>query len=202
MRALADDEIHLWWLPWRPGDDRSALRSVLAGYLDVDPNDVRFAAGKHGKPSLQDPSQRLRFNWSHCPGLAVVALAYDIELGIDIEHAERSTQALAIARRWFASSELALLEALSGAERLRAFAAIWTVKEAVLKALGHGLNFGLGKVLVDLATDGMVNLQSIDGTAATAAAWQLEHPQAPAPGIASALAWQGGSRTLRGFDRT
>lgn len=201
MRALAENEIHLWWLPWQLGDDRRDLRAVLATYLGVDAETITFASGTHGKPRLDGLPNRLRFNWSHTADIAVVAVTLDIELGVDIEHEQRHTRALGIARRWFAASELALLEPMNEAERLRAFAAIWTVKEAILKAMGYGLSFGLGQVVVDLTADGTPKLQTVGSEVGMTANWKLAHPEAPIPGIVSALAWRGPARRVRSFDR-
>lgn len=117
---------------------RHAL-SRLTGHL---PETWRFAAGPHGKPHLADPPPgcRLRFSISHTRGMAAVAVAQGMEVGVDVEAADRAGLDLALAERFFAPEEAAGLRAIHDARRAREhFIALWTLKEAFVKALGTGL---------------------------------------------------------------
>ena len=69
--------------------------------------------------------------------------------GVDIEVA-RNVDARRIAQRYFAASELALLDTLDGQARERAFFRLWTLKEAAVKALGEGLAGNLARLEFDL----------------------------------------------------
>jgi 4'-phosphopantetheinyl transferase len=60
-----------------------------------------------------------------------------------VEDVSREANFLGIARA-FAPSERSLLEGSSPEERRRRFFALWTLKEATLKALGTGLSLSLG----------------------------------------------------------
>jgi 4'-phosphopantetheinyl transferase len=64
---------------------RWALRAVLCRYLRRAPGEIRLATGEHGKPRLAEPAGRLAFNLSHSDGLAVIAVAQDREVGVDVE---------------------------------------------------------------------------------------------------------------------
>jgi phosphopantetheinyl transferase len=100
----------------------------------------RFALqdAKSGKPAL-DPAQALpdlHFSLSHTRGLAACAVGRPHALGIDAE-AWRAPAPIELAARYFAPAEARLVAA--PAERPSTFYRLWTLKEAYLKATGHGL---------------------------------------------------------------
>ncbi len=127
-RILGERERVLW------ARSRVVLRILLGRYLDLDPRELRFELGLHGKPALhadagsapgpgggtamhRDAQQipDLRFNLSHSGELMLVAVTAAREVGVDVEMArERYT-----------------------AEFLRE----WTMREATVKCLGAGLTF-------------------------------------------------------------
>ena len=65
------------------------------------------------------------------------------ELGVDAEWTGRGRRVAAVARRCFAASEATALLALPEAEQLGRFYALWTLKEASLKAEGNGISMNL-----------------------------------------------------------
>ena len=72
---------------------------------------------------------------SHSGGYAALAQAHpSLRLGVDLE-LNRPRDVLAIARTAFSESEARALQAAAGPERERLFYAMWTVKEALAKAL-------------------------------------------------------------------
>jgi len=74
--------------------------------------------------------------------------------------------------------------------RERAFLRLWCAKEAVLKAHGHGLAFGLHRLeFADI--QGRLHLQACDPALGRAEHWSLQEI-APAPGYLGALAWRRG----------
>jgi 4'-phosphopantetheinyl transferase len=76
---------------------------------------------------------------------------------------------------------------------------LWTHKEAVLKAIGAGLNFGLDRVEFALDRDSEVGaMLHIAAEAGSASEWNL-HRIDPAPGLVGALAWRGAARSVRTF---
>lgn len=190
---LHDDEIHVWWLDYRRALGRAPLRGILAGYLDVPPESLAFVAGEHGRPALADASGGLQFNWSHSGEHALVAVARGIQPGIDLERLRARPRALEIAQRFFCAEEAAALAALPSAQRDAAFLALWTAKEAVLKATGRGLAFGLDRLQLE-APPAPARILRLDGD--DAAAWQLLG-LTPATGHVASLAWRGAPRRVR-----
>ncbi|HSR94480.1 MAG TPA: 4'-phosphopantetheinyl transferase superfamily protein [Solirubrobacterales bacterium] len=118
---------------------RWALRTVLGRYLEEDPAEVLLRLGKHGKPMLAAPSPVLRFNLSHSADLALVAIAWEREVGVDVERIAPRRELAALARRALGRAEADAIEGMPPEDRLDAFHAAWTRREAVAKCLGTGL---------------------------------------------------------------
>ena len=122
----------------RFGAARAGLRTLLGRHLDADPQSLAFATNEFGKPRLAGDGQ-VHFNLSHCEERAVLAIS-NAEVGIDLER-ERPIEHVDLARRYFHRHEVAAITALRDeAEQRRAFFLVWTLKEAVVKALGTGLS--------------------------------------------------------------
>jgi 4'-phosphopantetheinyl transferase len=173
---------------------RATLRHILGEALDIRPADVRFTYGPHGKPELapgQDPE--LAFNVAHAGDLALYALARGRRVGVDVEQMADDVDGLAIARRYFAESEVALLETLPGIERQRAFYRLWTAKEAYAKAFGGPLATALQGVTVAPDATGRPVLY---GTEREAGLWTL-HLVDPEPGYLGAVVAEGRDWDLR-----
>jgi 4'-phosphopantetheinyl transferase len=117
----------------------AALRAILGTYTEAP---LDFALAEHGKPYLPAVPD-LHFNLSHSHWMAVVAVARDIEIGVDIERFRPLPECMAIAERFFPPSEAAALADVPPAAREREFFRRWTRIEARLKALGIGL-YGTG----------------------------------------------------------
>ena len=119
---------------------RGLLRVILGRYAGVDPAAFVFSYGAAGKPAIADPpdARRFTFNVSHSAGVALIAVARQRPIGVDVERL-REIEALEIARRFFSQGEIAAVQSVSGAERQRVFFSCWTRKESVLKACGAGL---------------------------------------------------------------
>ncbi|MEP7075448.1 MAG: 4'-phosphopantetheinyl transferase superfamily protein [Acidobacteriota bacterium] len=119
---------------------RGTLRKVLGGYLDKSPEALRFSLRHYGKPDLSNGNSHLRFNVSHSHGMAVIAVALNREVGVDIEFVNFDFDVSSVARNVFSAGEYLRFEALSPNGQVLAFFAAWTRKEALLKALGDGLS--------------------------------------------------------------
>ena len=199
-QALGNNEIHLWFFPIWEGStsavaDSPGLRALLAGYLDCAPGDMAIERDQHGKPRLVNG--RLEFNLSHSGGAVLVGVSRAQALGVDLEVSRRTRQVLELAGRYFHADEVAALAALPEASRQLAFLRLWSCKEALLKAQGRGIAFGLHRVVVGLDADGEVtDLHAIDGE--PAAAWHIRRIY-PLANAAAALAWQGPECSVRAF---
>jgi phosphopantetheinyl transferase len=64
---------------------RWALRSVLGRYLEREPAEIELRFGSRGKPMLAASNSPLRFNLSHSGELALIAVAGEREVGIDVQ---------------------------------------------------------------------------------------------------------------------
>ncbi len=133
------------------------MRAMLSSRVPVSPADWRFAEGAHGKPEAVMPpgAPPLRVNLSHARGMAAVALAVGHEVGVDVERRERGDLTLELAERFFAPSEVVALRALPDDRRTDGLFAVWTLKEAVIKALGRGLAMPLDSFAVDWEPPGV-----------------------------------------------
>jgi 4'-phosphopantetheinyl transferase len=63
---------------------RWALRMTLSRYIDEEPAELRIDVADGGKPRLAGEAA-VRFNLSHSGELALIAIASDREVGIDVE---------------------------------------------------------------------------------------------------------------------
>jgi 4'-phosphopantetheinyl transferase len=177
------------WLPWRPGAPaEDAARLWLAPQLDCAPQAIALVRDRHGRPRLQTPADA-DIGWSHSGEGLLLAFGRGATLGIDLERERPRPRALDLARRFFDFSEAQWLEAQADeATRAAAFVRLWCAKEAVLKAHGRGLAFGLHR-LVFAERDGVLRLVDSDPALGSPAQWQL-HEFVPHPGYRAALAWR------------
>ncbi len=118
---------------------RSVLRSILGFYLDKDAARLEFSSNRYGKPFLCGVDSRFRFNASRSGGLLVVAVALEMEVGVDVELIDPVLEFDDIVKRFFSAGEAEGLRDLDPAGRVRAFYDCWTRKEAFVKAVGTGL---------------------------------------------------------------
>jgi 4'-phosphopantetheinyl transferase len=124
---------------------RAFTRSVLSRYIGnlATPSSLTFERNEHGKPEISHPKASLRFNLTHTPGLIGVAVTNGAAVGLDAESIHRKTKgnALKLAQRRFAKSEIEQLKSLGGDPEAQAalFIKLWTLKEAYVKAIGRGI---------------------------------------------------------------
>lgn len=119
---------------------RAMVRTLLSAYDGRPPEEWRFEVGEHGKPRLATGlDSRLRFNVSHCSGRIACALALDVEVGVDVEDAERQVEVSRLSNRFFSAHEAQTLAQLPVEEQQRRFFTYWTLKEAYIKVIGLGL---------------------------------------------------------------
>lgn len=128
----------------------AGLRLALGRHLDRDPRSLSFTSNASGKPRLADGGS-VHFNLSHSGERAVLAIS-DREVGIDLE-CMRPIEHLDLATRYFHPREVEAIAGMSDEEgQHRAFFRVWTLKEAVVKALGDGLAIPLQSFEVSIAS--------------------------------------------------
>lgn len=131
---------------------RVVLRLALSRYAAVHPAAWTFGAPPGRRPEIAAPATgvRLRFSVSHTDGCVACAVAAEDAVGVDVEAVSRPVHVGRMAARWFAAAEHAALALLPPAQRRRAFFALWTLKEAWVKARGDGLTVPLDRCAFDL----------------------------------------------------
>jgi len=186
-------------LPHVPGlRGEPQVRDLLAAWLGDRAAPPPIARDAWGRPRLQAPFEDLDAGWSHSGEQLLLALGRDVVLGVDLERQRPRPRALELAQRFFAPAETQRLHALAPDAREAAFLRLWCAKEALLKAHGRGLAFGLHRLefaVVD-ANDGdsdgagsSLRLLACDPELGEPAQWQLRE-WTPQPGYLAALAWR------------
>lgn len=194
--ALPADTVHLWWChSRRPADDALAqlaadehaaaarfhfdrdrqrhlatrwlLRRTLSRYAAVAPADWRFGRNAWGKPFVAAPdlAAPLHFNLSHSADVVLLAVARQPQLGVDVE-AHPPDDWLPIARQVFAPAEIDWLRAAPAAVQGARFLRLWTLKEALVKALGQGLSAPLQQLVLQPLASSADDLQAGDAPTA------------------------------------
>ncbi|NPC72615.1 4'-phosphopantetheinyl transferase superfamily protein [Corallococcus exiguus] len=136
------------------------VRLTLSRYAPVAPEAWRFVPNEYGRPAIVGPEgQWLRFNLSHTDGMALVAVGRDVDLGADIEDAERPGETVEIADHYFAKTEVQALRSLPKERQRERFFEYWTLKEAYIKARGAGLSLPLDQFGFDLVPGQMPGIR-------------------------------------------
>lgn len=191
--TLDNDTIHVWRLRYERAQRREPLRALLGVYLNQSADAVALVESAHGRPELAEPwNRRLQFNWSHSGDSALVAIARGVVPGIDVERVRPRAHVMQVAKRFFHPDETSALMALDVAQRERAFLQLWTSKEAVLKAMGRGIAFGLDRLCLTVfpATPRLIWIDGDD-----AAQWRL-HSFWLGTDYVACLAWCGAPQAI------
>lgn len=186
-----------WW-PYRRGEAaESRVRAWLGAAWVLAPEALVLTRDAFGRPHLDGGTHHVDLNWSHSGDWLIAAYAEGAQVGgmrvgIDIELLRPRPKALALAQRFFAPEETAWLATLAEdpARLQHAFTRLWCAKEAVLKAHGRGLSFGLEKLWLELDDDETApQLLACDPALGGPGDWRLE-AWSPAPGYLATLAWR------------
>lgn len=163
-------------------------RAWLGEVLGCAPEAVPLHRDAQGRPRLVGDAAGCDASWSHSGDRLLLAFGRGVGLGVDLERERPRPRALALARRFFAPEEADWLAALPKQAREPAFVRLWCAKEAVLKAHGRGLAFGLQRLHFAERED-VLFLADCDPALGAAGDWQL-HEWSPQPGYRAALAWR------------
>jgi 4'-phosphopantetheinyl transferase len=132
------------------------LRMIVSRYVNKRPETLTIIPGRHGKPSLTGrfgAGEKIHFNLAHSHDYALIAVARNREVGIDLERIRGDIESLKLAEQFFLPSEFERLRHLPRDQANRLFFALWTIKEAYLKARGTGLSLGLDRFEVQLVPE-------------------------------------------------
>ena len=172
---------------------RGFLRQLLGAYLRIAPSQIRFSVNEYGKPALDSSlNAYLRFNLSFSEDLVLFAIAYEREVGVDVERVRSDFEIDAVARRFFSTLEQSFLRKLPHHHQAEAFFCGWTRKEAYLKAHGRGLSLPLDQFDVSLLPGEPAKLLATRHAPADVQRWRMLHLE-PAPGYVAALVVEGGN---------
>ncbi len=174
------------------------VRTTLSRYAALAPGRWVFIRNAHGRPEIGAVRDLppLRFNLSHTDGLVACAVTLARDIGIDVESHARRRINLRVADRFFAPGECAALERMRAAERPAGFLALWTLKEAYIKARGLGLALPLRLFAFALSEEGVADVIFDERLGDNASAWQFELTR-PGPGYVLSLAVRTGGDTLK-----
>jgi 4'-phosphopantetheinyl transferase len=179
---------------------QTVLRRILSRYLCQPPSTITLSAGPFGKPSVPRTLSELplEFNLTRSSELCLVAIASDRSVGIDVEKCDPTIPVDLISSRYLHPRERAALRALPPQDQSLAFLSCWTRKEALLKALGYGLQVGLEQFAVTVTPD-EASLLAVDWDPEEAARWSLRTLPVGRDYV-GAMAAQGHDFELRFFD--
>ncbi|HYX50502.1 MAG TPA: 4'-phosphopantetheinyl transferase superfamily protein [Ktedonobacteraceae bacterium] len=168
------------------------LRTILGSYMHVEPGKLRFSYNSQGKPYLAEPFQgkKLEFNMSHSHEIALFAVTFNRQVGVDLEHVYLFAETDSLADRILSQSEKAAWRKYSANNRLETLFRYWTCKEAYVKATGEGLRLPLEKIHISPMQESEARIISINHSVRMASRWSLQELH-PVPGFAAALVVEG-----------
>ncbi len=104
--------------------------------------DAVIAHSPAGKPVLQaaDGTVALHISLSHARGMVACAIARRFDLGLDLEWLDRRADLAPLVGQFFNDGERVVLQSMPEHARTQMIYHIWTIKEAILKAMGTGLS--------------------------------------------------------------
>ncbi|WP_165501361.1 4'-phosphopantetheinyl transferase family protein [Pedobacter psychrodurus] len=111
---------------------RLAIRKIISRYTGAVPQSVIFNQEANKKPS----SMGVEFNISHSGHYILIAMSEN-PIGIDIEHVDHPVDVAQLIPYCFDTVEEGFIA--SSVDEKESFFALWTRKEALLKATGEGL---------------------------------------------------------------
>ena len=121
---------------------RAALRSILCRWLDCKNDQLAFGALEHGKPFALMSGQPapVSFSVSHSGRHGLIAVATRERLGVDVEDRIPRRNFNGLTETVFGPNEQAEFRLLADHDRSATFYMLWTLKEALIKALGTGFS--------------------------------------------------------------
>ena len=120
---------------------KGMVRAVLGQYLQNEPQAVRFLHEENGKPNL-DPEgdvHDIRFSLSHTDEMVCLGISKKSRIGLDIVKSDSRYPFLATAQYLFTPGESQWITQTPSHEQHIRFFRIWSLKEALLKAMGGGV---------------------------------------------------------------
>ena len=145
--SLLDDEERDQWRRFlQPGPrrrfalSRAALRTVVSRRLDCKGERIAFGSSPYGKPfaQVQGTPAPISLNVSHSGDHGLIAVAPMGRLGIDVEERSNRHNLDGPIVDVLGPDERSELSRAIGDRKIHMFFRLWTIKEALIKALGTG----------------------------------------------------------------
>lgn len=152
---------------------KAILKSLLAYFSNKSEMKIDFSYGKIGKPFLSDNSN-VQFNCSHSENGVVIAIALNLEIGIDLEQLSRKVNRSKLASFLFTPTELIAYNQLEDTHQQQFFIDLWTKKEAILKATGEGLTRPMNTLTVALNEEKKLTVKMSGESSENNTDWFLE----------------------------
>jgi len=171
---------------------RGLLRDSLGTYLNKDPKQIEIKLTEYDKPFTTEmiDGKNISFNVSHSHGKAIIAIGLDRNIGIDIEKIRSDVEFEKLSKRYFSDTENKALMQCEHVIRAETFYTIWTRKEALVKAIGKGIAFGLKEFEVSASKDKPPFLLNTHWDNAQLEKWTIINVEAP-DGYITSLASDG-----------
>lgn len=173
---------------------RARVREILGRYVDQPGPEVDVVTRVDGKPRLAGAPGWFDFSFTRCEGLHACAIGRDRRIGIDVETLTADRDTAAIAATYASPAEADWIRSLPVAQQTAAVTALWTRKEAFVKAAGPALQVPLHAFSVPVSADGAIDAPL--ASAGHAVSWTVRSFE-PAPGVVGAVAAEGGWRLTR-----
>ena len=132
---------------------RAALRAVLCRQIGCCNEQLAFGAADRGKPYavVQGEAAPVSFNISHSGAHGLIAVAEAGRLGVDVEERRTPRHLDGLIETVLGPDERAELALARGCRKLHLFFNFWTIKEALIKALGLGLAMDMSRLEIPAA---------------------------------------------------
>ena len=156
---------------------RAALRAILCGRLGCANEALSFGEEGRGKPvaRLSGNPAPVSFSVSHSGVHGLIAVAMAGRLGVDVEERVPRRDLDALIEAVLTPDERVAIEAAGAGERLGRFYGLWTIKEALVKALGTGLQLDLAGFAVPAAMRRGVTTGEFRFPHLPAVTWRVEN---------------------------
>ncbi len=135
---------------------RGGLRWILSSYTGVPPDALVFEEGDYGKPFVRSPSIHHEFNVSHSGDYVLIGITSGAQCGVDIEASRPHISEQSIGESFFCPREIEWLR-----QTEKGFFRLWTIKEAIVKAVGGGLSIPLWDIDVTDIVEGRASMISL-----------------------------------------
>lgn len=172
---------------------RAALRAILCQRLSCCNEELSFGTSTYGKPfaCVDGGTENLDFNVSHSSRHGLVALAPHGRVGVDVEERNPRKCLDGELQSVFTRDERIELGAVSGKQKTHLFFRLWTMKEALLKALGTGFSLDMSRIEIPKAMRQGMPAGEFCFPQLPAVRWWLENLDDP--GFAAAIAYELGT---------